>query len=182
MLTDVQLVQLADDCLTKMDGSGPLDHPAYLLTAQLYMNEIDKRHDAKIARRDFVMELTVIALILAEVIFGIVDGNKRARILDQMSESTSKTANVTKQVSVSSLQQADHLQRLIDEQTKSLDALKTTNDILQSSVRQTAKSTTPPFSLVFLVGSRLSKASTLLSATFMCFSPRDASLPGTLPS
>lgn len=137
LLSDDQLRQLADDQLAKIDGCGPADHPAYLLTAQLYMNEIDRRHDTRVGRRDFWMEVTVIVLILAEVIFGIIEGNKQATILDRVSSSTKITADITKDVKASSLEQAAHLKTLADEQVRSLDSLKVTNDTLQASVKQT---------------------------------------------
>ena len=40
---------------------------ALLLEAQFYLAEMDRRHDATIARRDFRMELAVIALIALEL-------------------------------------------------------------------------------------------------------------------
>jgi hypothetical protein len=136
---------LADDCFADMDRSAPGQHPGHLLRAQFYMNEIDRRQshrarqqDISTARRDFVMELIVIALILAEVIFGIVEGNKQAQILNQMNTSTGATAAVMKDVKTSSSEQAMHLKTLTDEQIKSLDSLKEMNEKLQFSVKKTA--------------------------------------------
>ena|SRR5712664_2493833 len=99
--TDDELVQMADDCFALLETRGVQEEPAHLQKAQFYMSEVDRRHDAKIARRDFRMELIVIALILLEVIigiggtvFGIIEGNKQVAILDRMNRSTAATARV----------------------------------------------------------------------------------------
>ena len=142
--TDDELLQMADDCFALVEARGVQEEPAHLLKAQFYMNEVDRRHDAKIARRDFLMELIVIGLILFEVIlgiggivFGIVEGNKQAAILDRMNTSTAATATATQSVNTSSQDQAARLKALADEQSKSLDSLGEMNEKLQSSVKQT---------------------------------------------
>jgi hypothetical protein len=134
--TDEELLRLADECFVLMETRGVEQEPAHLLKAQFYMNEVGRRHDATIARRDFVLELIIIALILAEIVFGIVEGNKQAAILDHMNNSTSATATATQGVNTSSQDQATRLKALADEQTKSLDSLREMNKTLQSSVRQ----------------------------------------------
>src|SRR5712671_2429389 len=103
--SDDELLQMADDCFALVEMRGVQEEPAHLLKAQFYMNELDRRHDAKIARRDFRMELAVIALILLEVIigiggtvFGIREGNKQAAILDRMDRSTAATAMTMKEL------------------------------------------------------------------------------------
>src|SRR6266404_5275618 len=62
-----------------------------LLEAQFYISEIDRRHDAKIATRDFRMELIVIALILFEFIAALIgiiitirEGKAQAILEDQL--------------------------------------------------------------------------------------------------
>jgi len=144
--TDDELLQTADDCFGLVEARGVQEEPAHLLKAQFYMNEVDRRHDAKIARRDFLMELIVIALILLEVIIGVggiaysvVEGNKQAEILDRMDKSTAATATATRGVNTSSQDQAAKLKTLADEQTKSLASLGQMNDKLQSSLRRTGR-------------------------------------------
>jgi hypothetical protein len=143
--TDEELLQMADDCFALVESQGGVQQSAHLLKAQFYMNEVDRRHDGKIARRDFKMELWVIALILLEVligiggtIFGIAEGNKQAAILDKMNTSTGATATATQGVNTYSQDQAAKLKTLADEQTKSLGSLEQMNAKLQSSLKQTA--------------------------------------------
>jgi hypothetical protein len=50
---------------------GGLDKPALLLEAQFYIQELGRREDAKVARRDFRMELIVILLIFLELIAAV---------------------------------------------------------------------------------------------------------------
>jgi hypothetical protein len=59
------------DSLGSMGGGGWDRKAAKLLEAQFYMMELDRRESADIARRDFRMELIVIALIGLELIVGI---------------------------------------------------------------------------------------------------------------
>jgi hypothetical protein len=86
------LLALADSCFAQMPERGSQEHAGLLLQAQFYMNEVARRHDSTIARRDLILELIIIGLIVAEIAFGIVEGNKQAAILDQMNASASATA------------------------------------------------------------------------------------------
>src|ERR1700722_5413256 len=113
--SDDELLQMADDCFALVEARGVQEEPAHLLKAQFYMNAVDRRHDAKIARRDFVLELIIIALILAEIIFGIVEGNKQASILDNMNRSTGATATATQGANTFSQEQATRLKALGEE-------------------------------------------------------------------
>jgi hypothetical protein len=65
---------------------------ATLLEAQFYMSEMDRRHDSKIARRDFWMEVLVIILILAEIVVGVWEGNDQAGVLSKLNTSAAATA------------------------------------------------------------------------------------------
>jgi len=106
-LSDAELRQRANECLAIVDvPSEYIVHAAKLLQAQLYMNEISRRNDEKIAIRDgemadrsFKMEIWVIVLIGIEILigvggiaFGFIEGNKQATILDDMKKSTAATA------------------------------------------------------------------------------------------
>jgi hypothetical protein len=64
---------------------------AKLLEAQFYMIELDRRHDARIARRDFRMELVVIGLIGLELIaatwgmwLGSKESNEQAQTMERV--------------------------------------------------------------------------------------------------
>ena len=136
--TDAELLHMADQCFAKIDGTGGVGgaptpwelQPALLLQAQFYMNEVDRRHDASIVRRDFILELIIIFLIVAEIVFGIVEGNKQANILNLMNTSTAATATA-----MADLRTAQ--QESLTQQTKSLESLNQMNDKLKTSVQET---------------------------------------------
>lgn len=145
---DNELLQTADHCFAQMEQSGAPEHPALLLKAQLYMNEVDRRHDAQIARRDFRMELVVIFLILLEVIigvggfvYGVVEANKQAMILGQMNSNTAATAALMQDTKALSVDQATKLKMLAEEETKSLDSLHEMNRQMRASLGQIDKMT-----------------------------------------
>jgi hypothetical protein len=71
-----------------------------LLEAQFYMQELDRREGDRVSNRDFWMEVVVIALILLELILGIVgiiigirEGNDQAQVLSKLNTSAAATAN-----------------------------------------------------------------------------------------
>ena len=145
---EAELFQLADECFAKLEERGVQEQPALLLQAQYYLQEVARRHDSKVARRDFRLELLVIALILLEVVIGIAgivygirEGNEQAVILSQMNASAAATAATIADVKKASLDQAARLKALADEQTKSLDSLSQMNDKLRASVKQTSDMT-----------------------------------------
>src|SRR2546430_2111051 len=132
-----ELRGMADECFRRMDVCGPLDRPALLLEAQFYMNEIGQRDDARIAKRDFMLELIVIALICFEIIIAFVEGYGQEKILSHMDTSTAATA-----ATMTDLQKAQHdsvtaLIKLTDEQMKALVSLDQMNSKLQASVSKT---------------------------------------------
>jgi hypothetical protein len=109
-LTEDDLRQRANACLAVLDNVWQSDaHAAKLLQAQLYMNEINRRNDEKIATRDgqmaersYKMEIAVIVLIgheivigIGGVIFGVREGNQQATILNDMKASTAAKRTAT---------------------------------------------------------------------------------------
>jgi hypothetical protein len=62
----------AKSCFSRYQdpNTGGLDKPALLLEAQLYMNEMDRRHGSYIAWRALALEMIVIALIGWEIVMG----------------------------------------------------------------------------------------------------------------
>jgi hypothetical protein len=90
--SDDDLRQLADECFARMDVRGTDEASQHLNEAQFYLAVLRARHDDRIARRDLILEIVVIALILAEVLFGWWEGNQQAAILGDMKTSTAATA------------------------------------------------------------------------------------------
>jgi hypothetical protein len=90
--TEDQLRDMADDCFGRLETVDVSERAGLLLQAQLYVNEIDKRYDAKIVRRDLILELVIIALILGELIVGVVEGKSQAKILGDLQKSAATTA------------------------------------------------------------------------------------------
>ena len=111
-MSDEELLQQADECFIDIEKSDSWQemHTAKLLRAQLFMNELDRRDNSRVAARDFKMarqsfwmEFWVIVLIGLELIiavaglwYGIDEGNKQAKILDHMDQSTAATADILK--------------------------------------------------------------------------------------
>src|SRR5262245_48454968 len=75
--TERQLRSHANDCLSRAE------YPE----ARFYMDEIARRHEAKIVRRDLVLELIIVALIAGEIAFGAWEGRKQAEILQHIQTS-----------------------------------------------------------------------------------------------
>jgi len=81
----------------KDSNTGGMEKPALLLEAQFYMNEMDRRHDNWIARRDLILEVIVIVLIGMEIVLGWCQGkviDKQTKILQDVSASSLATVKV----------------------------------------------------------------------------------------
>jgi hypothetical protein len=142
--TEVELLQLADQCFIAMETAGVEQKPAYLLQAQLYMNQAAKVADSQVADRDFKMakrsyalELWVIGLIGIEILlsvvglwYGIHEGNAQMAVLSQLNTSAVATAKAA-------AVQADALPKLVEEQRNSLSSLSDMNANLQGSLKET---------------------------------------------
>jgi len=89
-LTKKDLRQRADDAFQKADEKGP----GYLMEAQFYMQELDRRHDSWISLRDLLLELVIIALIGWEIYLGYQGGKQQAaevQILTNLQASSQAT-------------------------------------------------------------------------------------------
>jgi hypothetical protein len=128
--TEEQLRDMADDCFARLDSVQVTEKPGLLLQAQFYLSEIDKRHDEKIGRRDLILELIIIALIVGELVVGFVEGNNQATILSNLQKSSAATA-------AASQAQSEGLSKLVDSQTASLGSLSAMNAKLQESLQKT---------------------------------------------
>jgi hypothetical protein len=91
--TEKDLRLKANQCFEKLEDSGSHEKPALLTEARFYMDEIERRKQDKVAKRDLYLELVVIALIALELFFGITGGNQQLNVLKQLSTSTGATAS-----------------------------------------------------------------------------------------
>jgi hypothetical protein len=131
-LTEADLRENANQCFAEARiGVGRDIHAtACLLQAGFYVSEITRRHESKVVRRDFILELIIIGLIVAEVVFGIIEGNKQATILNKMETSMEAMA-------LAAGVQSKGLGKLIEEQGESLNSLEKMNGQLQDSMKNT---------------------------------------------
>ena len=90
--TEKDLRRNANECFDKLRDGGSQEHPALLLSAQFYMDEIERREHDRVARRDLVLELVVILLIGLELYFGITGGNAQVDVLRKLEASAGHTA------------------------------------------------------------------------------------------
>lgn len=90
--TEKDLRRKANECFDKLKDSGSQEWPALLLSAQFYMDEIERREHDRVARRDLFLELVVILLIGLEIYFGITGGNAQLDALQKLNANASQTA------------------------------------------------------------------------------------------
>jgi hypothetical protein len=93
-LTDLKSEAKSRFSVYEDPNTGGMDKAALLLETQFYMNEMDRRHDNSIARRDLILELIVIGLIGMEIVLGWCQGkviDKQTKILQNVSASSSAT-------------------------------------------------------------------------------------------
>ncbi len=91
--TEEDLRAEANACLAKAAQAGGGDKPHLYLEAQFYMSEMNRRQDTKIVRRDFILELVIIALIIVEILLaiegirvGIKEGTEQARLMGKQTD------------------------------------------------------------------------------------------------
>jgi hypothetical protein len=113
-LSDAELEQLARKCHESgLTAIGSEAGTGYLLQAQIYRNELDRRHDSRISIRDFILEMVVILMIGAEIWMGYRQETNQQRdfagqqkVLNAMQSSMTTTATQLTQT-VSSLQEVN---------------------------------------------------------------------------
>ncbi len=134
---DEELKRLADASYAEMENLTPEQGVPHLLAAQAYMAAVDRRHDDKIAKRDFRMEIVVIALIAFEVIGGIYEGGKQVARLEDMKSAIGKQTDILNPMNTSAgdtskgmTAAAQSLKTLSDDQKKA-------NDNVQANLQQT---------------------------------------------
>ncbi len=86
--TAEDLRAMANACFARAVDAGGMDKPHHYLEAQFFMGEINRRQDARIVRRDLILELVIIALILLQIVIGIAgirvsikEGTEQARLM-----------------------------------------------------------------------------------------------------
>jgi hypothetical protein len=105
-LTDEQLKDKANFSFLKAEDTSlynqasPEEKLRLLTEADFYLKALVWRHDDRIARRDFRLEVAVIVLISLEIILSIVfgviairEGRDQSKVLAHMDQSTAATAN-----------------------------------------------------------------------------------------
>jgi ABC-type transport system involved in cytochrome bd biosynthesis fused ATPase/permease subunit len=135
--TEMELRQKANECFNTLHDSGSHEKPALLIEAQFYMDEIERRKQDKVAKRDFKMELLAICLeilVILLIVLELVEGGQQSKALDAAASSAKATA-----ASVSSLQKEQEDTLRI--QTEILHAIENLNATLRTKpkpVRQKA--------------------------------------------
>jgi hypothetical protein len=140
-----QLREKANDCFTKAAQTGSGDWPGLYMEAQFYLAEIERRESAKIAKRDYALEIWVIILIGIEIalsLLGLVtgyrEGAQEITALNSLNQSTTTTAT-----NIANLAQAQA--ELLKTQKSTLDAMQNQLEILrQDQKRRLAEMTKQP--------------------------------------
>jgi hypothetical protein len=142
-MTESELHARANAHLEHLDDAttSELQKEHYVSQAQFYLAEIDRREQAqeriesaRIARRDYKLELWVIWLIGAELllavlglIFGWVEGKKQMEVLNNLNQSSAETA-----ATLTAVRQAQEAS--LDTQKHTLENIVTMNDALQEQI------------------------------------------------
>jgi hypothetical protein len=104
-LSEDELRSRANGVLRSFEDEGPVSREQHIAEAQFYLAEIERRRQAhervesaRIARRDFRMELCVIVLIGAELVLAIIaiylggkEGDKQLDVLDKLNKNGALT-------------------------------------------------------------------------------------------
>ena len=145
--TDEDLTLETKRCFDLYTGGtiGGGDRPALLLEAQFYMQELGRREDARVASRDYGLEIWVILLIGIEIILSlagiglaIYEGrhddlmmSKQNGILTNLQRSTADSANAIKNLADLTKTMADNTSA----SSNSLSSLKATTERMNQGVQ-----------------------------------------------
>jgi len=150
-LTIKELEEQADVCFITADQINEdqrhFEKLRLQLEAQYYLTLAARKHDDRVARRDFWMEVAVIVLIGLELIlggYGIKEGRQQGKVLEHMDVSAAATATAMDNVKQSTADSATamnaaskSLTTLAKDQDKSLHRLEQMDQTLQASLKQT---------------------------------------------
>jgi len=122
--------------ITYGDSGMPVivDQASILSEAQFYIDEIERRKQARIARRDFWLEVLVIVLIGAELGVAIVGGDQQLKVLNTLNTSAGQQLQLLQTMNTSAQQTATLLQDLRDEQQQTLQMVTQMNGALQAQL------------------------------------------------
>ena len=102
-LSVAELRRTANEILSGLETHGTLDHGSILSQAQFYIDEIERRsaeadrgRHARIAWRDFFLEIVVILLIGAELYYAIHGGNQQLAVLQTLNTGASEQLDALK--------------------------------------------------------------------------------------
>jgi hypothetical protein len=119
--TEDELRREANVLLGQAAQAGPLDRPGYFLQAQVYLDEIRRRHDDRIATRDLKLELVIIALICVEIAIGgfeiwqgvqdARDSRQQAAVMSNLQDSSATTAKTLEALQRTSEAMGDAIQK-----------------------------------------------------------------------
>lgn len=87
-----------------------------LSEAQFFIDEIERRKQSRTGRRDLILEVVVIALIGAELIYGIVGGNQQLLVLQTLKTSADQQLVVLHNLNTSASETARTMKALGDKQ------------------------------------------------------------------
>jgi hypothetical protein len=131
--TDEQLKAKVNGCFIQAENTNVLAHRGpeerqYSLTeADFYLKALASRHDARIAQRDFLMEVAVIALIGIEIVlsvYGLWEGHQQGKLIEK--QTMALTHMDTSSAATATAMQAarDSLKSLAEAQAASLKILQ----------------------------------------------------------
>jgi hypothetical protein len=130
-LTEAELRFKANEAFTQPEVShaARVDRATYYAEARFYLDEIERRKNDKISRRDFRMELIVIALIALELVAAVglaIWGDRR------------QTADVNKQLQAFGSMQTvlQQLEETSKATADAMTALKRTTDEMNEGVQK----------------------------------------------
>lgn len=145
-LTDDDLKKRANDCFAQAEAislaqqGGPEEKNRLVAEADLYLKAIARREDARVAARDFRLEIWVIVLIGIEIVLsvvGLIAGYQQGRILDKQTTALTHM-DASSAATKSAIEAArDSLKSLAADQQRSLERLNEMNENLQGSLRTT---------------------------------------------
>lgn len=129
-MSEGELRQKADEKLAPRPvkiGAAEMTIRPDLSEAQFFIDEIERRagdverrRQSKIATRDLILELVVIFLIGAEIIFGVAGGNQQLAVLQTLNTSAGQQLELLRKMNTNAETTANILSALKNEQQKAV--------------------------------------------------------------
>lgn len=135
-LTESELRQRANDCMSGFEGASSSEKQDRLAEAQFCLAELERRdqaaerkHTRWIEPRDLVLELVIIFLISWEIRFAHTEGKAQLEVLNNLQTSSAATAEVLKDVRKSQASATSAIQSQLGLSEKTRDTLRTQLDV-----------------------------------------------------